>query len=147
MRAHLNGIVETIQINAPSATVWRFLVEPARAVGWLGCMRFAGTQGSVFYMQMDQAKREADDISGATHCEIIELVKGKRMVFSWYLPGTPTTTVSVDLMDDQEGGTIVTLVHSGWDRFDADAVKSIHSALSGGWKSFVLPGLKRAAEA
>lgn len=43
--------------------------------------------------------------------------------------------------------TRVVFEHEGWDQFPADAVRQIHEALSGGWRSFVLPGLKREAEA
>ncbi len=40
-----------------------------------------------------------------------------------------------------------TLTHSGWDQFPAQMVQAIHAMLDGGWKSFVLSGLKAASEA
>lgn len=142
----LNSIVETIHIDASPETVWPFLVDPRHVPTWLGCMRYTGEVGSVFYMQMDGAKRERDDVEGATHCEILELSEGKRFVFSWYLPGTPETTVAIRLEDADGGGTTVELEHAGWEQFDAEQIRGIREALEGGWRSFVLPGLKATVE-
>jgi hypothetical protein len=58
-------------------------------------------------------------IGGATHCELA----------------------------DSASGALVHLRHGGWDQFDPDGVRGIRAMLAGGWKSHVLPGLKRVAEA
>ncbi len=147
MSTALPSIVETIEIEASPTVVWRFLSDPALVPGWLGCMRFSGTVGSTFFMQMDAEKRAADNVEGATHCEILELHAPERFVFSWFLPETPRTTVSIKLTGHAAGGTTVTLEHSGWDQFEPGAIEAIRSALEGGWRSFVLPGLKSAVEA
>lgn len=139
----LSSIVETVTIGVAPDQVWPFLVEPRHVSRWLGCMRYTGEIGSVFYMQQDESKRADDDIDGATHCEVLELVQPRRFVFSWYLPDTPRTTVEIELRDDGVGGTIVALEHSGWDNFDPGVIRHIRSGLEGGWRSYVLPALKR----
>jgi uncharacterized protein YndB with AHSA1/START domain len=108
-------------------------------------MRYEKAVGHVFYMQQDEAKRNSDDVEGATHCEILTLDEPNRFSFSWYLPGTPATEVQI-LLKAKDDGTEVTLVHNGWDQFDANVIRDIRNALAGGWKSFVLPNLKRVVE-
>lgn len=138
-------IEQSILILAPPERVWVFLTEPEYVSQWLGCMRYEKAVGHVFYMQQDEGKREGDDIEGATHCEILALDEPDLFSFSWYLPGTPATTVRIQAKPVDEG-TEVTLVHDGWSQFDAKVIRNIRDALAGGWKSFVLPGLKTIVE-
>ena len=138
-------IEQTIRINATPQQVWKFLTEPEYVPQWLGCMRYEKALGHVFYMQQDEAKRSNGDIDGATHCEILALDEPERFASSWYLPDTPATEVHF-LLSASEGATEVRLVHDGWDQFDASLIRDIRNALAGGWKSFVLPNLKRISE-
>lgn len=142
----LPTIDQTISIEASRARVWETLTTPALVEAWLGCMGFTGKPGEVFYMQPDAARRAAGSVEGATHCAIEALEPMQLMRFSWYLPGTPETRVEITLTGPDAGPTSVRLAHTGWDRFDDDAIRPIHEMLSGGWRGFVLPGLKRAAE-
>lgn len=142
MADKLTSIVESIRIDAAPDRVWTFLVDPEHVPSWLGCMRYQGVVGSVFYMQQDPEKRRTDDIAGATHCKILELTAPKRIVFSWYFPGSPETTVTISLEAAGTGGTSLTLEHSGWQQFDPDEIRAVRDALLGGWQSFVLPGLR-----
>ena len=139
-------IEHSISINATPDRVWVFLTEPEYVSQWLGCMRYEKALGHVFYMQQDASKRKVDDIQGATHCEILALEKPKKFSFSWYFPDTPATEVHI-LLKPVGKKTDVTLIHKGWDKFDAKVIRDIRDALEGGWKSFVLPGLKRVVEA
>lgn len=138
-------IEHSISIDAPPERVWVFLTEPQFVSKWLGCMRYEKSVGHVFYMQQDEAKRNNDDIDGATHCEILALEEPSLFSFSWYLPGTPSTEVRI-LLEAKNGGTEVTLVHDGWEQFDAKVIRDIRDALAGGWRSFVLPNLKQVVE-
>ena len=142
----LTDISESIHVEASRARVWTVLTGEGLVEEWLGCMGFKPEVGTLFYMQPDPAKRASGDVEGATHCQLEELAEPDRMRFSWFMPGTPKTRVTIEL-SDSAGGTLVHLRHSGWDRFNADDVRDIHAMLTGGWKSHVLPGLKRVAEA
>lgn len=142
----LAPIRESIVIDRPIDTVWRRMTDEASVPLWLGCLRYRKEIGALFYMQQDQAKARADDINGATHCEIMALDAPNLFKFSWFLPDFPKTFVSFRLEADGAQRTRVGFTHEGWDQFPADAVKMIYDALSSGWKSFVLPGLKRTAE-
>ena len=143
----LANIEHHIRIDAPRARVWAVLTEPALVEQWLGCIGYRAEIGTIFYMQPDPARRAAGSIEGATHCELETLEAPRRMVFSWFLPGTPRTHVAIELTENHDGSTTAMLVHSGWDQFEPDAIRQIRDMLDGGWRSFVLPGLKRVAEA
>ena len=146
MSAALHDIVHAIDIDATRESVWRTLTDPTQVPGWLGCLNYTGEKGSTFHMQPDRAKHAAGDVSGATHCDVEELDPPERFVFSWYMPGTPKTKVAIRLEALGPAKTRATLTHSGWDAFPPEMVRAIHQMLDGGWKSFVLPGLKKAAE-
>lgn len=142
----LTDIAESIHVETGRERVWTVLTSEGLVEEWLGCLGFRPVVGTLFYMQPDPAKRAGGDVEGATHCELEALEAPDRMRFSWFMPGSPKTHVTIEL-SDLAGGTLVSLRHSGWDRFDEDEIRSIHAMLAGGWKSFVLPGLKRVAEA
>jgi uncharacterized protein YndB with AHSA1/START domain len=144
--APLPDIVNAIDIDAPRATVWEVLTSPQEVPGWLGCLNYTGVTGSTFHMQPDRAKCAAGDITGATHCDLERLDAPEVLAFSWYMPGTPKTRVTIRLEEKGAARTRATLTHSGWDQFPPEMVRAIHQMLEGGWKSYVLPNLKAAAE-
>jgi uncharacterized protein YndB with AHSA1/START domain len=143
----LSPIVGEILMDVSLERAWSVLTEPSYVVRWLGCMNYTGKAGSVFHMQQDDAKRALGDISGATHCMILAKEEPSLFRFSWFVPGTPDTEVEIRLTSIAPKRTRVVLTHSGWDKFNAADVRPFWEALSGGWTSFVLPGLKQAAEA
>ena len=142
----LQDIRPSIDIDAPRERVWTSMTSEGLVEHWLGCIGFKPEVGATFYMQPDGAKRDSGNIEGATHCEIEELDRPDRIAFSWFIPGTPKTRVTIELSDLGPSATRATLVHSGWAQFDADTIRPIYDMLNGGWSSFVLPGLKRVAE-
>jgi uncharacterized protein YndB with AHSA1/START domain len=143
----LPDIVHAIEIASPRTAVWTTLTDAAIVPQWLGCLNYEGLVGHTFHMQPDPAKRATGDITGATHCDVEELVTAELFRFSWYMPDTPKTIVSIKLEPVGEAGTRATLTHSGWEQFPADAVRPFHAMLDGAWKTYVLPSLKRVAEA
>ena len=142
----LGDIKDSIEIEAGRDRVWTVLTSEGLVEEWLGCIGFKPVIGALFYMQPDPGKREAGNLDGATHCEIEALEAPELMRFSWFLPGTPKTRVSISLDDAPAGRTRVSLTHSGWEQFDPEQIKGIRNILAGGWSSYVLPGLKRVSE-
>ena len=146
MSVKLTDITHGIDIDAPRTTVWSVLTDTQAVPQWLGCLQYSGQLGTTFYMQPDRVKFAAGDITGATFCDIEEMRAPELFRFSWYMPGTPKTTVTIRLVEAGAARTRATLTHSGWDQFPPEMVSAIHAMLEGGWKSFVLPNLKRVAE-
>jgi uncharacterized protein YndB with AHSA1/START domain len=148
--AHSSGalgpIVSEIVMDVGIDRAWAVLTEPTDVVRWLGCMNYTGEPGSLFYMQQDGARRASGDITGATHRRILAKEKPAVFRFSWFVPGTPETEVEIRLTSRAPKQTNVTLTHSGWDKFNAADVRPFWEALSQGWASHVLPGLKATAE-
>lgn len=142
----LPPIEETIDIEASRERVWEVISTPELVGEWLGCMQFEARVGALFYMQPDAAKRAAGDTSGATHCEVIDLDEPETFRFSWFMPGTPKTHVTIALEEAAKERTRVTLIHDGWDQFEPEEIRGLRDMLAGGWKSFVLPGLRQVAE-
>lgn len=143
---HPQDIAFEIDITAPITQVWSDMTDTDRTPLWLGCMRYQKKTGHVFYMQQDGEKRTADNIDGATHCEIVTLDEPNTFAFSWFLPGMPKTMVTISLEAVSDKHTKVRFLHSGWNQFSGPEIMSIRDALDGGWRSHVLPGLKRLCE-
>lgn len=142
----IQQIEASIAIAVAPARVWQVLTGEGLVEQWLGCLGYKAEIGHVFYMQPDAAKRAAGDVSGATHCELLALDPPREMRFSWYFPDTPRTHVTIRLTGTADG-TQVDLLHDGWDQFDDEQIRAIRDMLAGGWASYVLPQLKRVAEA
>jgi uncharacterized protein YndB with AHSA1/START domain len=142
--AALPPISEEIEIDAPVEQVWRIMTEETPA--WLGCLRYHKEIGHTFFMQPDPAKAAQDDIEGATHCEILSLDAPRLFRFSWFVPGFPSTFVIFALEPVDASRTRVAFTHEGWDQFPPSTIAAIREALLNGWKSFVLPSLKRNTE-
>lgn len=145
MDEKLGPILADIEIAQGAARVWRVMTEAASVGDWLGCLRYEKRVGAVFYMQQDGAKAARGDVSGATQCEILALEEPRLFMFSWFVPGFPATEVSFRLDPIGEERTRVVFRHEGWEQFEPDAIRAIRDMLAGGWTSFVLPNLQRAA--
>ena len=140
-------IVAEVDVAAPIERVWDVLVGETTLPQWLGAMDYRAQVGTTFFMQQDPDKKASNDTEGSTWCDIQTMEKPEQFDFSWYVPGTPETAVHISLSDDGPGKTFVRLIHDGWDDFDREAIEGFYDQLAEGWRSAVLPNLKRLAEA
>ena len=141
----VEDITSIIEIAAPREVVWRALTEPARVVQWMGCLRFQPSAGHIFYLQPDRDRRSADDVTEAIACRIEILDAPRRISFSWGFPDVPDTWVDIRLRRIP-GGTLVRLVHSGWDQFDGRETEDVRGGLGHAWHAVALPRLRQVAE-
>lgn len=93
-------IIAEIQIEAPLDRVWETMTSTATVPRWLGCLNYAGREGTPFYMQPDRTKFAAGDTTGATHCDVVLLRPPHKFDFTWQVPGTPATLVEISLFSE-----------------------------------------------
>src|SRR4051812_22023379 len=93
----VEDITSIIEIAASREVVWRALTEPALVTQWMGCLRFRPVAGDIFYLQPDQARRAAGDVTDAIACRIEILDQPRRLSFSWGFPDVPDTWVDIRL--------------------------------------------------
>jgi len=123
------------RVAAPPAAIYAYLTESERWARWQGAgADVDAVPGGRFRMTMGNGM-------AAEGC-FLELVPGKRVVFTWGWLGNETlppgsSTVEIELVPDGEG-TLVRLTHRG---LPADE-RQIHQA---GWRHY-LPRLALVAE-
>lgn len=146
MSEPLLPIIAEISISRPVERVWEVLTGEASLPQWLGAMDYRPEVGTTFFMQQDPERKARGDTDGATWCDVLLLEPPNRFNFSWYVPGTPQTSVEISLTPDGHGGTAVRLMHEGWDDFEREAIEDFYEQLAADWQNDALPSLKRLAE-
>lgn len=139
-------IIAEVVIAAPIDKVWDVLTGESTVPEWLGAMDYKAEVGTTFFMQQDPEKKAVRDTEGSTWCDVVLLEKPTRFSFSWYLPGTPETTVHITLLPEGDASTFVRLMHDEWDDFEREAIEDYYDQLAGNWETEVLPRLKALAE-
>jgi uncharacterized protein YndB with AHSA1/START domain len=126
-----------MRIAASPATVWRFLVEPARLAEWWGVATVEARAGGRFRVEMSEGPRPV------MRGEIVELVVPERLVltFGWEdTPGAPdlgpgASMLTITLRPDGRG-TELRLRHE-------DLPPSLVDETDAGWMDYL--GRLRAA--
>jgi uncharacterized protein YndB with AHSA1/START domain len=105
------AVVREVMIEASPETIWRFLVDPAAAVRWMGVAASLDPRvGGQFRVEV----LPGDVASG----EFVEVDRPRRLVHTWGWENPSgsvpagSTTVAFDLIPRDEG-TLVRVTHSG----------------------------------
>lgn len=125
-------VVEYEFAEAP-AKVWRALTEPQLLAGWLMPNDIAAVVGHKFNFRT----QPMGDWNGVVDCEVLEVVPQQKLVYSWNGGSAKNdsyghkleTTVTWTLVGKADGGTVLKLVHHG---FQADDFA--YQAMGQGWK-------------
>lgn len=115
--------------------VWAALTDSAALERWLMPNDFAPHVGHRFKLQT----KPGPGFDGTVHCEVLELDEPTRMVWSWR--GGPIDTRVVFELQEVEGGTRVSLEHSG---FEGPGGLMVSLILGPGWTKLL--GTKLRAE-
>jgi uncharacterized protein YndB with AHSA1/START domain len=114
MSEHRVTVERTVFIDASPETVFGFLVDPAFMAQWIGsCHTLDAKPGGIFRVEFDSGY-----IALGTFTEVIP---HRRVVFTWGWESgegslaslKPGSSVVVIELEEQKGGTLLRLRHSG----------------------------------
>ena len=129
--ARRDRVVIEQRIARPPEAVWPMLTTPEGLARWWATGDVRAEVGHRFTLDMRQW--------GEQPCEVLEVVAERRFVFAfrdWVLDWT---------LEPVEGGTLLRLVHSG---FDPEIPRHVHAfeTMGQGWRNVVLPRLAALVE-
>jgi uncharacterized protein YndB with AHSA1/START domain len=129
--------VDDVFPHAPE-TIWKVLTSGELMGRWLMAPTgFAPVKGTRFTYQT----KAAGAWDGVIHCEVLEVIPNRRLVYAWkgghesntgY--GAPLDTVVTFTLTPTETGTRLRLVHSG---FELPKNETALTGMGGGWKKVV----------
>lgn len=112
-------IVKTVFLKAPRAHVWRFLVEKDKLALWFHVGESDLKAGGDYALLTNTYGEEGERlISG----KVIEMDPPRKLVHTFthkWLKGVETKCLWE--LSEFDGGTILTLTHSGWEKADEAA--------------------------
>jgi uncharacterized protein YndB with AHSA1/START domain len=136
-------IEKSVVLRAPRARVWRAIVSAEEFGAWFGVklegpfVAGASVRGRITHPGYDHLTMEV-------HVERIE--PERLFSYRWH-PGIPdaaidysqepTTLVEFRLDDDKQGGTVLTIVESGFDRIPLARRAETYRMNEGGWAAQV----------
>jgi uncharacterized protein YndB with AHSA1/START domain len=131
----MTEIVVEQRIEAPPATVWRYLTESDHWAEWHGdSAELEARAGGIFSLHMENGMNARGQFT--------ELIPFERIQFTWGWvdrPGIPPGSTIVDIaLTEEAGGTRLTLTHRNLPADEAAAHRQ-------GWERF-LPRMAAAAE-
>jgi len=139
----MEAIRKKVLINAPVDRVWKALTNPEELAIWmLMPTDFEPEIGKNFTFT---AKAE-ETWDGIVRCKVKEMVKNKKLVFTWNSGLIKTETLVTIELNAKGKQTELTLVHSGWENApaSADIMKEGHDK---GWSLRLDEKLRELGEA
>ena len=127
------SIVVDYTLNEPPTQVWRALTEPSLLSQWLMQNDIQPLVGHKFNFHA----RPMGDWNGIVYCEVLEADEPNKLVYTWQ-GGTDEdskrldTTVTWTLSPTPTGGTLLNLVHHGFQPDDY-----AFQIMGQGWRSMI----------
>lgn len=139
--AEMSRIEKRMLIRAPRARVWRALTETGEFARWFG-VEMTGTFQPGARLEM-KSTHEGECQGESTYVEVQEMTPERTFSWRWH-PGVrqpdvdysqePTTLVEFRL-EDAEGGTLVTVTETGFDRISLARRAGVFAQNEAGWTS------------
>lgn len=112
------SIIVDYTLNEPPDQIWRLLTEPKLLEQWLMPNDIAPIVGHKFNFRTNPM----GDWDGVVHCEILEIDRPQKLVYSWQGGSDKNkayghwldTVVTWTLTPTPTGGTLLHLVHEGF---------------------------------
>ena len=135
-------IIERIY-NAPVEKVWQALTDKDQMKKWyFDLADFQPRVGFAFQFHGQGHKGEQ-----YLHlCKITEVIKNKKLSYTWKYEGFPGESLVTFELADQGGKTKLTLTHSGLHTFPANNPDFAKESFNGGWTELIGTSLKKFVE-
>ncbi len=111
-------IVKTVFLKAPPDHVWKFLTEPDKLATWFHQGEGELKKGGDWALLTNSLGREGERMCSG---KVLELNAPTKLVHTFthpHLKGVETTCTWT--LQAAGGGTVLTLVHDGWEKLDDD---------------------------
>jgi uncharacterized protein YndB with AHSA1/START domain/ADP-ribose pyrophosphatase YjhB (NUDIX family) len=138
----MEPIVKRVTLKAPASKVWEALTEANTLSEWMMITANRDIEpGCEFSFQGEKT----EEWNGIIYCKVTEMVKNKRLEFTWNsgLLGAQTL-VCFDLVE-KDGNTELTLTHSGWENLPEKA-EYWREIFTNGWRDRISGRLPRLFE-
>jgi uncharacterized protein YndB with AHSA1/START domain len=99
-------IRKEIIIDAPVSKVWEHITDSAKIASWLMPNDFEAIIDKIFFLDCGK--------EGPITCEVKEIIPFQRLVYSFKPQDMAVETLVTITLTPENGGTRLTLVHSGW---------------------------------
>lgn len=112
-------ITKTIFLKAPASHVWKFLTDPDRLAEWFHRGGGIMEKGGEYSLLTNSLGKEGEKLCWGT---VLEIDPPKRLVHTFthnWLKNVETKVTWT--LTETSGGTVLNLVHEGWEKVDEDA--------------------------
>lgn len=111
-------IVKTIFLKAPPAHVWKFLTEPEKLAVWFHQGEGALEEGGDWALLTNSLGREGERVCWG---KVLEIKPPSKLVHTFTHPFLKEVETTCSWTLEAAGdGTILTLEHAGWEKFEED---------------------------
>ena len=128
-------ITKTLFLKAPPEHVWRFLTEADKLALWFHRGRADLADGGDYVLETNSYGKEGEKLVWGA---VLEMTPPERLVHSFthnHLNGVETRCIWT--LEAVEGGTILTLVHEGWEQV-GDGAFAMAANHDSGWDEHFL---------
>jgi uncharacterized protein YndB with AHSA1/START domain len=140
-------IEKQVRLSAPRARVWRALTDPREFGQWFG-VKLSGAVAPGAMLRGPMTSCGHEHVTFEATVETVD--PEKRFSFRWHPypiePGvdysSEPTTLVVFTLEEAEGGTLLTVVESGFDKIPASRRAKAFEMNSKGW-AFQLENIRR----
>lgn len=121
-------LVKQQQYNSPIQDVWAAITEQERISKWFIKCKFKAEEG--FRYSLISENDDCEQVSGT----ILKVNPVHELVYTWIVAGTQAETTVSWKLEEKDGGTLLTLEHSGISKYpDSDTAIKMFESFNGGW--------------
>ena len=142
--SELNRIERTTLIRAPRSRVWHALTNVREFCQWFSAETSAAAFAPGVCTHLVSTYSSSKSCDGQKFImDVVDMVPEQRFTWRWHpgsvkpgedLSAEPTTLVEFTLEDAPEGGTLVTVVETGFEKLFADRQSRVLQQNTEGWE-------------